>query len=80
MLTISDDILENAGISAHELVQEIAIYLYAKNKLSFGQARKLSGLNVLQFQELLYTNNVPGHYGITELEEDFKSIRNFKSK
>lgn len=80
MLTISDDILDNAGISAHELLQEIAIYLYAKKKLSFGQAKKLSGLNVLQFQELLYNNNVPNHYGITELEEDFKSIQNFKRK
>ncbi|MDQ6762745.1 MAG: UPF0175 family protein [Bacteroidota bacterium] len=80
MLTIGDDILNNAGISAPELLQEISIYLYAKNKLSFGRARKLSGLNMLQFQELLYTNNIANHYGITELEEDFENIRNFKRK
>jgi predicted HTH domain antitoxin len=80
MLTISDDILNVTGLSAQELLQEMAIYLYVKEKLSFGQAKKLSGLNIFQFQELLYNNNVPNHYGITELEEDFESIQNFKEK
>ena len=80
MLTISDNILNSAGLSANELLKEIAVYLYAKKKLSFGQARKLAGLNILQFQELLYNNNVSSHYDIAELEEDFKSIQNFKIK
>ena len=80
MLVISDDILSSAGVSANELLQEIAINLYAKKKLSFGQARKLCGLNILQFQELLHNNNIPPHYGINELEEDFQSIQNVKSK
>jgi len=80
MFIISDDILSNAGISGEELLKEIAVYLYAKKKLSFGQASKLAGLNILQFQELLYDNNVPMHYGVDELEEDFQSIQNFKRK
>jgi predicted HTH domain antitoxin len=80
MLSISDDILNITGLSAPELLQEISVYLYAKKKLTFGQARKLSGLNILQFQELLYNNNIPNHYGIKELEEDFESIQHFKKK
>jgi len=80
MLTISDDIPNTTGLSADELLHEVAMYLYSKNKLSFGQARKLSGLNILQFQELLYDSGVPVHYGISELEEDFKNIQNFKRK
>lgn len=50
MLTISDEVLESARISANELQQEIAVYLYSKNKLSFGQARKIAGLNVFSFR------------------------------
>ena len=78
MLTISDNILQSAGLTEKELLQEIAIYLYSKEKLSFGQARQLTGLNVLQFQELLFNNNVAMHYGVNELEEDFKAIKNHK--
>ena len=49
MLTIDDNVLRSAKISATDLMEEIAIYLCSKNKLSFGQARKLTTLNVLQF-------------------------------
>ena len=75
MLTIDDNVLKSAKISATDLMEEIGIYLYSKNKLSFGQARKLTTLNVLQFQELLFNNNVVHHYGIKELEEDFLAIQ-----
>ena len=78
MLTISDSILKSANISDNELRQEIAIYLYSKNKLSIGKARKLAGLNIIQFQELLYNNNIPHNYGIKDLEEDFNTIKNYK--
>ena len=77
MLTISDHILKSAKISGNELRQEIAIYLYSKNKLSFGKAKKLANLNIIQFQELLFINNIPNHYGIKELEEDFNVIKNY---
>jgi predicted HTH domain antitoxin len=75
MLTITDEILNAANMSPVQLLQELAVFLYAKNKLSFGQASKLAGLDVLQFQELLYNNNIPLHYGIAELEDDFNSIQ-----
>ena len=74
MLTITDDILNTAKMSATQLQQEVAAFLYAKNKLSFGQARKLAGVDVLQFQELLFNNNVPLHYGVTDFEDDFRAI------
>lgn len=80
MLTISDEVLESARISANELQQEIAVYLYSKNKLSFGQARKIAGLNVFQFQDLLCKNDIPIHYSIEELEEDYQTIQRSLNK
>jgi predicted HTH domain antitoxin len=74
MLTITDDILNTAKMSATQLQQEVAMFLYAKNKLSFGQARKLAGVDVLQFQELLFNNNIALHYGVADFEDDFKAI------
>lgn len=36
-------------MTASQLQQEVAVYLYLKNKLSFGQARKLAGMDVLHY-------------------------------
>jgi predicted HTH domain antitoxin len=43
--------------------------------LSFGQARRLSGLSVWDFLELLRKREVQLHYDIAELEEDLKTLR-----
>jgi predicted HTH domain antitoxin len=77
MPAITDDILTITKMTATQLKEELAVFLYAKNKLSFGQARKLAGMDVLQFQELLYNNQVSLHYGITDLEEDIKAIHSY---
>ena len=80
MLVISDEFLQSANITPAELLDEVAIYLYAKNKLSFGQARKLAGKDVLEFQELLYKNNIPVHYDLNELASDYKAIQSSLKK
>jgi predicted HTH domain antitoxin len=77
MLTITDEILTITKMTAAQLKEELAVFLYAKNKLSFGQAHRLAGMDVLQFQELLFNNHVPIHYSITDIEEDFEAIHSY---
>ena len=48
-LVIPDEILQVAHISAEELKQEIAIWLFQKEKLSLAQASQLAQLPQLQF-------------------------------
>jgi predicted HTH domain antitoxin len=74
MLTIDDKTLEEAKISASDLRAEIAAYLFSINKLSFGSARVLSGLDVWSFQELLSSQKIPLHYDIDDLKEDLKVL------
>ncbi|MBS1683120.1 MAG: UPF0175 family protein [Bacteroidetes bacterium] len=74
MLTIPDDILAITKMSATELRQEVAVFLYAKHKLSFGQAQHLAGLDVLQFQALLFEREVPMHYDVADFEEDLSTL------
>jgi predicted HTH domain antitoxin len=74
---IIDDILTATQMTATQLKQELAVFLYAKNKLSFAKAHKLADLDVLQFQELLFNNQVPIHYGTDDLEEDIKAIQSY---
>ena len=74
-LIISDDILHTTRMSEAELLQEIAILLYQKDKLTLGQASKLAKMSQLQFQHLLASRQIPIHYDVTEFESDLKTLQ-----
>ncbi|MBK6931482.1 MAG: UPF0175 family protein [Saprospirales bacterium] len=74
MVLIEDSVLEAARMSEQELKVELAVMLYAQNRLSFGQARKLAGMGYFEFEKLLFDRNIPAHYDVEEFKEDLKTI------
>jgi predicted HTH domain antitoxin len=54
--------------------QTLALQLYAQEVFTFGQARRLAGLSVWEFQQLLAQNNIQRHYSEIELAEDADAI------
>ncbi|MFQ5708191.1 MAG: UPF0175 family protein [bacterium] len=74
-LAIPEDILQATRMSKRELMQEIAVMLFHKEKLTLGQAGQLAGMNQLQFQHLLASRKIPVHYGVDEFEEDLKTLK-----
>ncbi|MGA9995514.1 MAG: UPF0175 family protein [Pyrinomonadaceae bacterium] len=74
-VVIPDDILSATGMTEPELMQEIAVLLFQKEKLSIGQASRLAGMSRLQFQHLLASRQIPLHYGVSELETDLETLR-----
>ncbi len=74
-VTIPDDILQAANLTEKELRQELALALFAQEKLTLAQASRLAGMNRLEFQTLLAGQHIPIHYGVTEFEEDLKTLR-----
>jgi predicted HTH domain antitoxin len=74
-LQIFDEILKTANITPEELQQEIALMLFQREKLTLGQASRLSGLGRLAFQRLLASRQIPVHYDIKEYEEDLNTLR-----
>ena len=60
---------------AQELLEELAIALYAQGILSFGKARELAGMGTFEFGQLLGKRGIPRHYGREELEDDLKYAR-----
>ncbi len=74
-LVIPDEILQATHMSAEELMQEIAILLYQKEKLSIGQASRMAGMNQVQFQYLLASRQIPIHYDMAEFEADLKTLQ-----
>ena len=79
-IEIPEDTIRALGIPKKEIdstiKKELAVYLFEKGKLSFGQARKLAELSVWDFIGLLRKREVPLHYDIAELEEDIKTLEN----
>jgi predicted HTH domain antitoxin len=74
-IVIPDEILHTIHMTVDELLQEIAILLYQKGKLSLGQASRLARVSQLQFQFLLASRQIPIHYDIAEFESDLKTLR-----
>jgi predicted HTH domain antitoxin len=74
-IVISDEILQTTRMSKDELLREIAIMLFQKEKLTLGQASRMAGANQLEFQHLLASRQIPVHYDVEDFETDLKTLR-----
>lgn len=74
IITIPDETLSHVKISAAELLIDIAVYLYDKQRLSLGQARKVAGLDILSFQKELAKRNVYLNYSMDDLNNDIQNL------
>lgn len=58
-LTISDELLEDAGLSAAEAQVEIACRMYNSSKLTLPQATRWAGLTRIAFEAALRERQLP---------------------
>lgn len=66
--------MEELQISPSELRIDLAVYLYDKEKLTMGQAKKLAGLTQIEFQKELSKRGVYIKYDVKDLEKDLKNL------
>ena len=69
-LEIPGDTLEAAHITADEAKLELAIALFARERLSMGKAAELAGLGVAAFQRHLGVREIPPHYSVADALAD----------
>ena len=62
-------------MTAAQLKLELALTLFRQNRLSFGKARELAGMSVLDFQQELGRRNIPPHYDVAEFEQDVVTLK-----
>ncbi len=62
------------GTSRKNILEELACAMFAKNALSFGQARELAGLGFFEFQKALADRQI-SRYTHEMLAEDMKYVR-----
>ena len=74
-LEISQDILDSARLTLHELQIELAVSLYAQGRLSIGKARELAGMSLWEFRQLLAFRRIAPHYDERDLHEDGTTLQ-----
>ena len=78
MVLLDDGILQSIHLTEQEIRIELALLLYAQQRLSFGQAQQLAGMEYLEFEKLLFDRKVPSHYDVAAFEEDLMTIEHLQ--
>ena len=78
IVEIPDQIINQSGLSAKEILLKVALILFEEEKLTLGQASKLAGLHQFEFQKELAARNIPVHYGEEDYRRDLQSIAEIK--
>lgn len=74
-LSIPDEIIQATGMSEDDLLQELAVLLFQKDRLTLAQASRLAAMPRLRFQQLLASRQIPIHYDLADLEADIQTLR-----
>ena len=73
--TIPQTVLDAAQMSTQDLRRELALTLYAQNRLSLGKARELAGLSLWEFRHWLATRRIEAHYDTNDLQDDLATLQ-----
>lgn len=73
-ISIPDSILQAIRLPEQrieqELLQELAVALYAQDFLSFSKARELAQMDKYEFSKILGKRNIVRYYGSEELNDN----------
>jgi predicted HTH domain antitoxin len=75
MVTIPLELVRATKMTEPEMLQEIAIMLFQREKLTLGQAAQLAGMPQYKFQMLLSSRDISIHYDVAEYHEDLQTIQ-----
>ncbi len=71
---LTEDDLRDTGLTPEEVRREVAVWLFAQDRLTLGQAARLAGMAQEPFMVLLAQRRIPLHYGVEDLEQDLKTL------
>jgi predicted HTH domain antitoxin len=73
-IEIPQDMLDSARLTIPELKVEMALFLYAQGRISFGKAREFANKTHWEFRHILAARRIAPHYDVMELEEDVHTL------
>ncbi len=76
---IPGNTLKEIRIPPAQLLIDLAVYLYDKEKLTMGQAKKLAQLTQIQFQKEMAKREVTIKYDVEDFEQDLETLKKIKN-
>ncbi len=73
-VTIPDEALCNLDLTPEQARLEIAVGLFAANKVSTSKGARIAGLTFLDFQRELGRRRIPMHYTMEDYEADMRTV------
>ena len=73
-IDIPRDVFDSPRLTSAELKLELALALYAQQRLSIGKARELAGMSLWAFRQQLAARQIPTHLDIDDVQEDIKTL------
>ena len=73
-VVIPEELLQASRLTPLELKREIAVMLFAQDRITLGQASEFAEMSQRQFLGLLSARQIPVHYGDAELEKDLMTV------
>ena len=78
IVEIPDQIVDQSGLSSKEILLKVALLLFQEERLTLGQASKLAGVHLFEFQKELAKREIPVHYNEEDFERDLQTIAKMK--
>jgi predicted HTH domain antitoxin len=79
-LEIPSDVLESARMTIADVKLELAVSLFAANRLSMGKAAELAGLPVSEFQMHLGARHLGPHYDVADAHQDRETLAALRTR
>ncbi len=77
---VSEEIVRATGKPEEEIRLELAIFFYQHFKVSAGKAATFAGLSRIAFWRELAARKIPLHYDVADLEQDVKTLEEFRTQ
>jgi predicted HTH domain antitoxin len=65
----------DARVRASDLLLDLALGMYASNRVTLGRAAEIAGLSQLDFQRELGRRRIPLHYDLEDFQADLRAVR-----
>jgi len=77
-VVIEDSLLRAAHLDESEFKREIALALYAQERLTLAQASRFANMPYMDFQGLLADRDICIHYDSDDLRSDVETLRGLR--
>ncbi|MEO1127615.1 MAG: UPF0175 family protein [Cyanobacteria bacterium J06639_16] len=74
-LLIPDELIRASELSEAEVLEELVLLLFQREKLPLSKASRVLNMTQLEFQALLANRDLYIHYDVQDLHEDVNNLR-----